>query len=94
MMLVNVTLDINGHKQIIVQDSRLYWSCSFLMAQLKRSWQYWHSCIVQNLRKTLLRVTKSLLFSKLKLYETLSLKLPWHSYCFQWRIQDFPDGAG
>ena len=23
--------------------------CSFLMAPLKRSWQYWHSCIVENL---------------------------------------------
>ena len=61
MMLVNVTLDITWYKRIIFQYSRLYWSCSFLMAQLKQSWQYWHSCIAQNLRKNL--ITKILLLN-------------------------------
>ena len=37
MMWVNVKLDISGF-----QGCRLHWSHSFLMVQLKRSWQYYH----------------------------------------------------
>ena len=53
MMLVNIKLDISGHKLITFQGYKLHWSGSFLMAQLKRSWQYWHSCIAQSLWKPL-----------------------------------------
>ena len=30
-----------------------HWSSCFLKAQLKQSWQYWHSCIVTSLRKSI-----------------------------------------
>ena len=43
MIIVNVKLDVD--MRIIFQDCRLHWSSSFSMAQLKRSWHYWHSCI-------------------------------------------------
>ena len=49
IMLVNIKLDICGYKLIRFQGCRLHWSDLFLMAQLKRSWQYWHSCIMQSL---------------------------------------------
>ena len=49
MMLVNVRLDISWHKRIIFQGYKLYWSSSFLMTQLKLSWQYGYDCIVENL---------------------------------------------
>ena len=52
--VVNIELYISGYKRIIFQGCRLHWSCSFLMAQLKQSWQYWHSCIAESLWKTLL----------------------------------------
>ena len=42
---------VRGEKRIILQDCRLHWSSSFLMAQLKQSWQHWHSCIVGSLWK-------------------------------------------
>ena len=43
MMLVNVKIDICGHKMATFLGCRLHWSCSFLMAQ---SWQKWHFCFV------------------------------------------------
>ena len=46
IMLVNVKLDVSRYKRIIFQGHRLHWSSSFLMAQLKWSWQYQHSCIL------------------------------------------------
>ena len=46
-IVVNIKLYISGYKRIIVQGCRLCWSCSFLMAQLKQSWQYWHSCLAE-----------------------------------------------
>ena len=45
MMLVNVNLDISGSKRITFEYYKLHCSCSFLMAQLKQSWQYWHSLL-------------------------------------------------
>ena len=51
MMLVNVKLYISGCNRITFQGCRLHWSSSFLMAQLKWSWPYWHSCIVNILWK-------------------------------------------
>ena len=47
-------LEISGYNRIIFQGCRLHWSSSFLMAELKRSWQYGHSCIAESLWKTLL----------------------------------------
>ena len=46
IMLVNVRLDVSGYNGIIFQGCRLYYSSSFLMVQLERSW---HSCIAENL---------------------------------------------
>ena len=46
MVLVNMKLDISGCSRITFQGCRLHWPSSFLMAQLKLSWQYWHFCIV------------------------------------------------
>ena len=51
LMFVNAKLDIRGHNRITFQCRRLHWSSLFLMAQLKRSWQYWHSCIVRICKK-------------------------------------------
>ena len=39
---------------IIFQGQMFYWNSWFLMAELKRSWQCWHSCIAESLWKTLL----------------------------------------
>ena len=36
-------------KRITFKDYKLHCSCSFLMAQLKQSWQYWYSRIVESL---------------------------------------------
>ena len=52
MMLVNVKIYVSGCKKIIFEDCRLHHSSSFLMAQLKWSWQYWHFCITESLWKT------------------------------------------
>ena len=54
MMLVNVELDVRGCKGISFQCWRFHWSSSILIAELKQSWQYWHSCTVQRSLKTLL----------------------------------------
>ena len=54
MMLVYVKLDVSGYERIIFKGCRLHWSSSFLMAQLKQSWQHWHSCIAESLCKSLL----------------------------------------
>ena len=48
MMLVNVRLDVRGYKGIVFQGCRLYYTSPFLMVQLERSWQYWCSCIAEN----------------------------------------------
>ena len=44
-MLVNVKLNVSGYKMNIFQAFRPHWPSQFLMAQLKQSWQCWHSCI-------------------------------------------------
>ena len=57
MILVNMKVDISACNRIKFQGCKLcklHWSSSFLMAQLKWSWQYWHFCIVESLWKTLL----------------------------------------
>ena len=54
IILLNVKLDISGYERIKFQGHMLHRSSSFLMLQLKWSWQYWHSCIEENLWKTLL----------------------------------------
>ena len=48
MMLENVKLDISGNSRIKFEGCRLNWPSPFLMAQLKRSWQHWLSCIVES----------------------------------------------
>ena len=53
MILVNMKVDISACNRIKFQGCKLHWSNSFLMAQLKWTWQYWHSCIVESLWKTL-----------------------------------------
>ena len=80
-MLVNVTLDITGYKQIIFQDWRLRWSFPFLKTQLKRSWQYWHPCIVESLWKNLL--LKIIQFTD---YDTVLQNLHncWHGFSLPW----------
>ena len=52
VMLVNAILNISGYNRITFKGYRLHWSSSFLMRQLKRSWQYWDSCGVETLWKT------------------------------------------
>ena len=49
MMLVNVKLDVSGHKRIRFQCCRLHWYYSFLITQLKQNWQYYHSYIAESL---------------------------------------------
>ena len=49
MMLVNVKLDMKGHKEVIFQRYKLQQSGSFVMAQLKQNWQYWQACIAESL---------------------------------------------
>ena len=39
MMLVNIKLDIGGYNMIEFEGYRLHWSSSFLMPQLKQSYQ-------------------------------------------------------
>ena len=39
---VNMKLNIGGFNRITFQVCKCHWSSSFLMAQLKWSWQYWH----------------------------------------------------
>ena len=40
LMLVNIKLDISRCNRITLKGCILHWSSSFLVAQLKRSWQY------------------------------------------------------
>ena len=40
MMLVKMRLDISKYNGIAIQGCRLHWSSTFLIAQLKRNWQY------------------------------------------------------
>ena len=49
-------LTFGGCNRIAFQGCRLHWSDSFLMAQLKQSWQYWHSCTGESLWRTLLTI--------------------------------------
>ena len=42
-----------GINEDYIQGSSLHWSCLFLITQLKRSRQYWHSYVAQTLWKTL-----------------------------------------
>ena len=49
VILLNMKLYISGCNRIVFQANILHWSCSFLMAQLKRSYQHWRSCIVESL---------------------------------------------
>ena len=58
LLLVNIKLDIIGCKRIKFEYYILDYSCSFLMAQLKQSWQYWHSCTAESLWKPLLDCQK------------------------------------
>ena len=60
MSLVNPKLDISRSKRITFEDYKIHCSCSFLMAQLKQSWQYWHSCIAESLWKPLLENLQTL----------------------------------
>ena len=60
LMLFNVKLDKSGKNSIKFQGCRLHWSSSFLMAQIKQSWQYWHVCYKESLWKTLLHSLSAL----------------------------------
>ena len=53
MMLVNMEIDVSEKKRITCWGYRFHWSSSFRMVELKRSWQYWHSCVAKNLWKPL-----------------------------------------
>ena len=44
MMILKVKLDIS--------TCNFHWFISFLIVQIKWSWQYWHSCIAKSLWKT------------------------------------------
>ena len=46
MMLVNVKLDVSGHKRIMFQVCRFHWPCLFLIVQVKQNWQYWQGSLV------------------------------------------------
>ena len=48
IILVNMKLDNSGCNRITFQGP-IHWSSSFLTAQLKQSWQYYHSYIVKTL---------------------------------------------
>ena len=48
MILVNVKLDVSG-QEIIFQCCKLHWSSSFVIAQLKPSWQILRSSIAESL---------------------------------------------
>ena len=61
MMLVNVKLKVSGWENCISRLQTSLVCSSFLTVQLKRSWQDWHSCIVDSLWKTLLLLTCLLL---------------------------------
>ena len=54
MISVNMKLEIKGYMGIIFQGQMPYWNSWFLMAELKQSWQCWHSCIAESLWKTFL----------------------------------------
>ena len=45
-------LNISRYKMSISQCCRFHWSSSFIMTQLKRTCQYWRSCIAESLWKT------------------------------------------
>ena len=47
-------LYLHRFKRIIFQGCKLDWFGSVAIAQLKRLWKYWHSCIVECLWKALL----------------------------------------
>ena len=55
-MVVNMKFNISDEMRIIFQGWKLHWSRSFLMAELKRSWQCCHSCIMESLWKTLVKL--------------------------------------
>ena len=57
MLWVNVKKEIKEYMRIIIQGYVLYWNSWFLMAELKRSWQCWYSCIVDSLWKILMHVS-------------------------------------
>ena len=52
-MFLNMKLYISSFKRIMVEGCRLHWCSSCIIAQLKRNWQYCHSCIAESLWKTL-----------------------------------------
>ena len=54
LILINWKLEIKEHMRIIFQGCMFYWTCWFLIAKLKQSWQCCHSCIREHLWKTLL----------------------------------------
>ena len=53
--LANVKININGFWRCIFSRCSYNWSCSFLMADPKQSWQY---CIVENFWKPRMHTTK------------------------------------
>ena len=50
-MLVNMKLDANGFKRITYSSCRFHCSSLYRIAQLKQSWQYWHSCFCREFVK-------------------------------------------
>ena len=49
MMSIKAKLEIKGYIRIIFQGCVIYVNSLFLMAELKKSWQCWHSCIAESL---------------------------------------------
>ena len=68
MMLVNVKFNVSGIKGTIFQGYILHWSSSFLIAQIRLSWQYWHSSIAESFWKTLFFVKQNSSLSNGSLY--------------------------
>ena len=80
MILENVKFDISEKIWIIFRGWRLHLSLSFLMVELKRSWQYWHSCIAENLWKTLFCLLSSYLLGDRKGSWKLETSVTSHTY--------------
>ena len=76
MMSVNVKLENKGYMKIIFQGHMFYWNSWFLMAELKRSWQYWHSCIAESLWRTLLFFQRTFSSENNRCFQLLSRNDP------------------
>ena len=54
VILVNVKLYISMYRRVIFQGYRFFGILIISSGTAKQSWQYWHSCIVESLLKTIM----------------------------------------